>query len=212
MRLRIGNSTGRSSRTSGAVRSSRVIAAASAANSAHAGQRSRWLSRSTRSSCDSSESKLTETAWRARSQAQLRDWKLRITIYDARWRQKLGRSSEQVVAAVDRDADHDHREADGDEDRGVADRLLPLGRRRPAHVPLAEKRRRALSFQPHRPAVADEEARNEEEDADEVEADRDGAVRLPAPERSKEERDTRRCGCEGDQDQRETPEPGDQDQ
>src|SRR5438132_10094833 len=151
MRLRVGNSTGRSSRTSGAARSSRVIAAASAANAVHAGQRSRWLWRSTRSSCDSSESKLTETAWRARSQAQLSDWKLRITIYDARSPQKLGRSSEEPVAAVDRDADHDHGEADGDEDRRVADRLLPLGGRRPAHEALAEKRRRAVSFQPNRP-------------------------------------------------------------
>src|SRR5437016_5179994 len=87
-------------------------------------------------------------------------------------------------------ADQDEGEPDRDVDGGFVDRLLALERRRPAHDPRAEERR-ARALRAYRPAVADEEAGDEQEGADEVEADGESPIDRAAAEQSCEQRERR---------------------
>src|SRR5207237_6713279 len=74
------------------------------------------------------------------------------------------------------------------EERGLVEALLALERRRPAHDPRAEERRPG-PLRAHRPAVADEEARDEHERPHKVEADGDGALHGAAAEKTGEQRE-----------------------
>src|SRR5919198_6587528 len=96
--------------------------------------------------------------------------------------------SEESAPTIDRDPDQDERESERDEERGLVQGLLALERRRPAHDPRPEEHR-PRSLRAYRPAVADEEAGDEHERADEVEPDREGPPQRPAADETGEDRE-----------------------
>src|SRR5207237_10923652 len=98
---------------------------------------------------------------------------------------------EQFGPGIGRDSDQDEEETDDDVERGLVQRLLALERRGPPHHARAEERR-ADAARPHGPAVADEEAGDQHERADEVEADRDRPVERGAAAEASERREARR--------------------
>src|SRR2546423_6404946 len=91
------------------------------------------------------------------------------------------------------DADQEEEESDHDVGGRLVQRLLPLERGRPAHDPRAEERH-ADPLWPDRAAVADEEADDEHERADEVEADSEAPVQRAAAEQGPGEGQCRRHG------------------
>src|SRR5205823_5969589 len=90
---------------------------------------------------------------------------------------------------MDEHPDNEQRKADPDEERRLVERARPLLERGPAQPPGPEEPSVLLTLEPRRPAVADEETRDEQERADDVEAERDRAVDAGAGGEAEQVRD-----------------------
>src|SRR5215216_1818657 len=176
---------GWSSCSRGAARSACVRPLESVRNSRHGGQCARCARSSTRSKVDNSPSSSMDAHCRARSQSPFIG---RTVASTAAACGKLDlpreRPSYEGVPAVDEHPDHDQDEAERDEERRVADRLVLLFGSRPpqpsaAQNPEPRDRRtagRLLRLHACRPAVAHEEPGDHQEAADAVEPQRDRAI------------------------------------
>src|SRR5581483_933181 len=156
----------------GDARTTATIAATCSARRAQSAHRARCTSRILLSNCDSSPLGSNAAHMRARSHAigliSL------ITWLDGGHRPRLA-GSEETVSIIDGDADREQHDADRDHHDREVDRLEQLVQRR-APEPPSERQRRVLVHAAEGAAVPGEQAEHADEAAEEVEAERDGAL------------------------------------